>query len=79
MIIFKEFFDFFKKQIYKRLSLSTLKDKRLRGDLIEIYKVISSRESIQWVKSLNLKGNGNISVPAMSVRGNSLSMRRQSF
>ena len=53
-----------------------MKDRRLRGDLIEMFKVISIRESIEWVKPLNLKRNVNISGPA---DGNSLSMRRDSF
>ena len=62
------------------LGLTTLKDRRLRGDLIEMYKVISSRESIEWVKPVNLRINVNISEPAVNVRGNSLiSMRRESF
>ena len=30
----------------KKLSITTLKDRRIRGDLIEMYKVMSSRESI---------------------------------
>ena len=63
----------------KRLGLTTLKDRRIRGDLIEKYKVISSRESIGWKKPLNLRRNVDISEPAVNVRGNSLSMRRESF
>ena len=63
----------------KKLSMTTLKDRRIRGDLIEMYKVMSSRESIDWVKPLNLRKNVDISGPAVSVRGNSLSMRRESF
>ena len=51
----------------------------MRGDLIETYKVLSDRESIDWVKPLNLRKNVDISGPASSVRGNSLSMRRESF
>ena len=39
----------------KKLSMTTLKDRRIRGDLIEMYKVMSSRESIDWVKPLNLR------------------------
>ena len=38
----------------RRLSLTTLQDRRIRGDLIEMYKVMSSRESIEFVKPLNL-------------------------
>ena len=42
------------EEILKRFSLTTLKDRRLRGYLIEMYKVTSSIESIKWVKPLNL-------------------------
>ena len=50
----------------KRLSMNTLNDRRMRGDLIDIYKVMSSRESIDWVKPLNLRKNVDISGPAVS-------------
>ena len=63
----------------KRFSLTTLKDRRLRGDLIEMYKVTSSRESINWVKPLNLRKHVVISGPAANVRENSLNLRRESF
>ena len=44
---------------------------QLRGDLIEIYKVMSSRESINWVKPPpNLRKNEYISEPAESVSSN---------
>ena len=39
----------------KRISLTTLKDRRARDELIEMLKVMSSRESINWVKTLNLR------------------------
>ena len=55
----------------KKLSITTLNDRRIRGDLVEIYKVMSSRESIDWVKPLNLRKNVDISGPAVSVHGNS--------
>ena len=32
----------------QRLSLTTLQDRRMRGDLIETYEVLSNRESIDW-------------------------------
>ena len=51
----------------------------MRGDLIEMYKVLSNRESINWVKPVNLRKKVDISRPASVVRGNSLSMRRESF
>ena len=54
--------------------MTTLKDRRIRGDLIEMYKVMSSRESIDWMKPLNLRKNTEIYGPPVSVRGNSLSI-----
>ena len=70
----------FKKLEYedrlKRLSLTTLQNRRMRGDLVEMYKVLSDSD---WVKPLNLRKNVNITGLASSVRGNSLSMLRESF
>ena len=63
----------------KILGMTTLKDRRIRGYLIEMFKVMSSRESIDWVKPQNLRKNVDISAPAVSVRGNSVSVRRQFF
>ena len=51
----------------------------MRGDLIETYKVLSNRELIDWMKSLNLRKNVDLSGSAVSVRGNGLSMHRESF
>ena len=44
-----------------------------------MYKVTSSRESINWVKPLNLRKNEDIFGPALNVCGNSLNLRRESF
>ena len=63
----------------KRLCMSSLKDRRLIGDLIEMYEVMSSRESIKWVKPLDQRKNVYISGPAESLHGNSLRIRRESF
>ena len=62
-----------------RTSLTTLHDRRMRGDLIVTFKVLSKRESIEWVKSLYLRKNVDISGPALSVRGKSLSLQRELF
>ena len=63
----------------KRFSYTTLKNRRLTGDLIEMYKVMRSRQSINWGKPLNPRKNMEISRPAASLRGNFLNIRRQSF
>ena len=58
--------------------MTTMKDRRLRADLIEMYKVTSSKESIDWVKPLNLRKNVDIYGPAANVCGNSLILPRES-
>ena len=55
--------------------MNKLKDRGMRCDLIEMYKVISSRKSTNWVKQRNEKKDVEISGPAVSVREDSLSMR----
>ena len=57
------------KNSLKRLSITTFQDRRIRGDLIETYKVLSNRESIDWVKTLNLRKNVDVSGLALSVWG----------
>ena len=46
--------------------MTTLKDRKMRGELIEMYKVMSSRESIDCVKPLNLRKNVGRTGPAVS-------------
>ena len=55
------------ENMLKRLSFTTLQEKRMRGDLIETYNVLSNRESIDWVKPLILRKNVDISGSAFSV------------
>jgi len=38
----------------KRCALTTLEKRRSRGDLIEVYKVITGKESIQWERFFKL-------------------------
>ena len=37
------------------MRLTTLKARRTRGDVIEIYKVVNEKEQIYWVNSSNLR------------------------
>ena len=36
------------KESFKRLNINSLKDRRVRGDLIEMYKVIRCLVGIEW-------------------------------
>ena len=54
----------------------TLQDRRMRGDLIETLKILSYRDSIDWMKTLNLRKKLDISGPAMNVRGKSRKLRK---
>ena len=39
----------------RRLKLTSLKDRRIRGDIIEIYKIVKGNEGIEWVKTPRLR------------------------
>ena len=56
----------------RRLNLTSLKDRRIRGDLVEMFKVQKSLEKIEWVKPSLLSKNNDLPDPASGVRGNSL-------
>ena len=63
----------------RRLNLTLLKDRRIRGHLIEMLKVQKGLEKIDWVKPPLLTKNHYLTGPAFGVRGNSLRLRRESF
>ena len=58
------------------MKLRTVNDSRIRGDLIEIYKVANEQEQIEWVNFPKLRSNLEIKEPAMGVRSNSRRIRR---
>ena len=59
--------------------MTSLKDRRLRGDFIEILKVQKGLEKFEWVKSPFLIKNKEITGPASGARGNTLRLYRESF
>ena len=61
------------------MILTTLNDRRKRGDLFEMYKVVNEHEQIEWVNFSKLRSYLEITGPAMGVRGNSRRIRRESF
>ena len=52
------------------LSLTRLKDRRVRGDLIQMFKIMKGLELVEWEKDLNIKDR---------TRGHNLSYNRESF
>ena len=60
------------------MKFTTLNDRRTRGDLIEMYKVVNEQEQIKWDNFLKLKSNLEITGPKMGVRGNRRRIRRES-
>ena len=58
-----------------RLNLTSLKDRRIKGDLIEMFKVQKDLEKIEWVKPPLLTKNNDLT----GVRANSIRLHRESF
>ena len=44
----------YKKRLW-RLTLNSLNERRIRGDIIKMYKIIEGHEWIEWVKSPRLR------------------------
>ena len=63
----------------KRMNITSLKDSRVRGDLIEMYKVIRCLNEIEWTKSSVLRTGIDLVGPAQGVRGNRLRLRKEAF
>ena len=61
------------------MNLKTLKDRRVKGGLIEMYKVVSGREDIDWVYPPNRISNLELEGPASGVRRNCLRLHREHF
>ena len=55
----------------KRLDLTRLKQRRKRGDLIQIYKMINLLEKIELVNGINFASS------AFGLRGHNLKFRRE--
>ena len=55
----------------KKLELTTLEQRRDRGDLIQMYKIIYGLEDVRLIKGLNFVDSDHFT------RGNSLKLRRE--
>ena len=64
---------------FKRLKIISLKDRRVRGDLIEMYKVIRSLDEIEWTKSPLLRVDIDLTGSARGMRGNRLRLLTESL
>ena len=65
------------KEMLRRLNLTTLKDIRIRGDIIEMYKINKGQEGIEWVKRSRLRSDLGLNAPINGVRGNSQRFQRE--
>ena len=61
------------------MKLTTLNDRRTRGDFIEMCKVVNEQEQIEWVTFPEIKINFEITGPVMRFSGNNMRIRRKSF
>ena len=60
------------------MNITSLKDRRVRGDLIEMYKVVRGLDEIEWTKSPVLRTDINMVGPAQWVRGSRLRLQIES-
>jgi len=56
------------------LGLTTLEERRVRGDLIEIFKIANGIERIEFMNEI-FRPSGT----SMKLRGNSMKLKRESF
>ena len=52
------FSDFTDKPRLRRLNITTLETRRLRGDLIEIFKIVKSFDSVDYLDFFHLSTTG---------------------
>ena len=61
----------------EKLDLSTLSIRRIRGDLIQMYKINNRSEEINWHRPLSYTSSLSASGPAKNIRGNSYRPKRE--
>ena len=63
----------------KKMGLTTLSERRMRGDLIEMFKVMRCNSQITWNRGPKLTITNNSNTPAGSLRGHKLRLVRETF
>ena len=66
----KELYNLSYEERLKRLNITSLKDRRVRGDLIEIYKVVRGLDEIEWTMFPVIRSDVGLRAAAQGVRGN---------
>ena len=62
-----------------RMDLTTLGERRHRGDLIQMFKIAKGIESVDWVVPPVFRRDGGVLGPAGSLRGHGFCYSRESF
>ena len=60
------------------LGWTTLQDRRVRGDLIQLYKVCHGLDKVQWQRKMLVTPSINSAGPASGIRGHNLRRTRES-
>ena len=63
----------------KILNITSLEDRRVRDDLIEMYKVVRGQDEIEWTKPSVLRSVVGLTDPVEGVRGNQIRLCRNAF
>ena len=63
----------------KILNITSLEDKRVRDDLIEMYKVVRGQDEIEWTKPSVLRSDVGLTDPVEGIRGNQIRLCRNAF
>ena len=61
------------------MRLTTLKERHITEDLVEMYKAVNEQEEINWINCPKLRSDLEHRGPTTIIRGNNKIIRRESF